>query len=189
MLIGFFAAFTLILLSNFLLFSMYVPWRHVWGYGQGITLFVGVIALIHVEYEIGYLSRSFNSMVASIKEKNQTLTEYANELEERVAERTRDLSKKNLKLESAIRELHETQEQLLLKEKMASLGQLVAGVANEINNPVGAVNSSADASNRSIGRLQSALEESSSIEALKQSRIYQQKLKILKDNNGVILEA
>ena len=59
MLIGFFAAFTLTLLSNFLLCSMYVPWRHVWGYGQGITLFVGVIALIHVEDEIGYVSRSF----------------------------------------------------------------------------------------------------------------------------------
>ena len=72
---------------------------------------------------------------------------------------------------------------------MALLGQLVANVVREINNPVGAVNSSADVSNRSIGRLQSALEESSSIEALKQSRIYQQKLKILKDNNGVILEA
>ena len=72
---------------------------------------------------------------------------------------------------------------------MVLLGQLVANVVREINNPVGAVNSSADESNRSIGRLQSALEESSSIEALKQSRIYQQKLKILKDNNGVILEA
>ena len=59
MLFGFFAAFTLTLLSNFLLCSMYVPWRHVWGYGQGITLFVGVIALIHVEDEIGYVSRSF----------------------------------------------------------------------------------------------------------------------------------
>ena len=72
---------------------------------------------------------------------------------------------------------------------MALLGQLVANVVREINNPIGAVNSSADASNRSIGRLQSALEELSSIEALKQSRIYQQELKILKDNNGVILEA
>ncbi len=56
-------------------------------------------------------------MVASIKEKNQTLTEYANELEEQVAERTRDLSKKNVKLESAIRELHGTREQLLLRKR------------------------------------------------------------------------
>ena len=144
---------------------------------------------IHVEDEVGYVSRSFNNMVASIKEKNETLTEYANELERRVEERTQDLSKKNGELQAAIRELHETQERLLLQEKMASLGQLVAGVAHEINNPVGAVNSSADVSNRSLGRLQSAMEESPSIEALKQSRIYQQTLKILRDNNGVILEA
>ena len=144
---------------------------------------------IHVEDEIGYVSRSFNSMVASIKEKNETLTDYANELERRVEERTRDLSQKNGELETAIRELHETQERLLVQEEMASLGQLVAGVAHEINNPVGVVNSSADVSNRSLGRLQNALEESPSIEALKESRIYQQTLKSLKDNNGVILEA
>ncbi len=53
-------------------------------------------------------------------------------LEDMVAERTRDLLKANEDLESA-------QTQLLQSEKMASIGQLAAGVAHEINNPVGYV--------------------------------------------------
>ncbi|MEO6352106.1 MAG: ATP-binding protein [Burkholderiaceae bacterium] len=83
------------------------------------------------------------------------LRDSRDQLEQRVQARTADLQTANLTLhaekarqEVLIRKLEQAQNQLLQSEKMASIGQLAAGVAHEINNPVGFVNSNLGALQR-----------------------------------------
>ena len=57
-------------------------------------------------------------------------------LEEKVAERTREINEKNNRLEQTLQKLQQTQSQLIHTEKMSGLGQMVAGMAHELNNPV-----------------------------------------------------
>ncbi len=60
----------------------------------------------------------------------------AEELEQRVVERTRELQEKNTELERTLRQVTQLQQQLIAQEKLASLGQLTAGIAHEIKNPL-----------------------------------------------------
>ena len=69
----------------------------------------------------------------------QSLKKLNDELEGRVLDRTEELSQANLEISNALSELRNTQQQLVEADRMAFLGGLVAGVAHEINTPVGTI--------------------------------------------------
>ncbi len=64
-------------------------------------------------------------------------------LEKTVEERTKDLTKTNIKLKKEILERKELQSQLIRSERLAGIGELAAGIAHEIRNPLGNISSSA----------------------------------------------
>lgn len=69
-------------------------------------------------------------------------------LEERVRDRTADLEEMNSTMRSTLEELQTAQQQLVQSEKLASIGQLTAGIAHELNNPINFVSSSAQSLRR-----------------------------------------
>ena len=109
---------------------------------------------IYSKDEIGKLCSSFGFMQSELNKtievlvdtseelriSNEKLEEYSRTLEIKVSDRTKELSEKNIELEKTLLQLKDTQKQLIIQEKMASLGGLTAGIAHEIKNPLNFVN-------------------------------------------------
>ncbi len=92
-------------------------------------------------------------------------------------------------LEKANRELRETQAHLVQSERMAILGQLTAGVAHEINSPIGAIKSIADVLLRTIQKIQQFSDASSSIEEIMDNGKFRKTVDILGLNSKTLLAA
>ncbi len=99
------------------------------------------------------------------------------------------LSEKNDELKHLLDELQRTQTQLVQAEKMAALGKLVAGVAHEMNSPIGASTSSIDISKRCIAKIMDMVEACNSLEELKSGDRLEKLLGSLLTNNDVVSKA
>ncbi len=89
------------------------------------------------QYEIARVSAHLDGLLDQLQERERRLREWARELEARVAARTRALREANSRLEA-------TTKQLVVSEKLASIGEITAGIAHEINNPIAVIEGNLD---------------------------------------------
>ncbi len=94
--------------------------------------------------EIARLAQQFDALLDTLKQRSDELHQLNADLDHKVVERTRELAQ-------ALEELRAAQKQLVRSEKLAAIGQLTAGVAHEINNPIAVMQGNLDLLREELG--------------------------------------
>jgi signal transduction histidine kinase len=124
--------------------------------GTILSILAAAVAITFTVQKIGKTMRLTEIAIAEQKILQISETALKKErdfLETRVGERTREINFQNLVLSNTLEQLKSAQAELIESEKMVALGHLVAGIAHEINTPLGAIQASA-------GNMTKALQES-----------------------------
>ncbi len=98
----------------------------------------------HTDDEIGQVASHLDSLLGQIQDRDRRLRGLAAELNDRVKERTQELSDANKRLEA-------TTKQLVVSEKLAAIGEITAGIAHEINNPMAVIQGNVDVVRQELG--------------------------------------
>ena len=117
-----------------------------------VVIGISAMVVLFSSFLIAFISNQrkklrYHKHLQEIQEQRQQELKSQNlKLEERVKERTRELSEQKDSLQVALTDLKSSQLQLVQKEKMASLGEIASGIAHEIQNPLNFVNNFAEIS-------------------------------------------
>ncbi len=102
------------------------------------------IGPVSAKGEIAAVAHHLDWLLEQVQERDRALRHWNDELNERVEQRTAELREANEKLEQTFR-------QLVMSEKLASIGEITAGVAHEINNPVAVIQGNVDVIRQTLG--------------------------------------
>lgn len=130
-------------------------------------VFIGISAMVLLfsSFLIAFISNQrkkikyHKDLQAIHEEQQQSLTQQNILLEQRVSERTVEILKQKETLQRTLTNLEASQLQLIQKEKMASLGELTAGIAHEIQNPLNFVNNFAEINAELLAEIRERLAE------------------------------
>jgi len=170
----------------------------VFMYGTAVML---LTMSIHLAWQFASTNRSLEAQLHQVEELSEiTLAQEKAAVEQEAAqkllrteiehqhkelEEAKKLEQALADLKTANRHLKDTQTQLVQSEKMASLGMLVAGVAHEINTPVGAISSMHETLVKTMGRVEAAVSEGCS-EACDVKQKTSKPMQIMAEANRVI---
>jgi signal transduction histidine kinase len=150
---------TLMALKNFGLIPVSPLSNYAVTVGSGIEATLLSFALADRINQFKKEKEESQHQAIAVMQENQVLIEQQNvRLERMVQERTEDLEKSNQDLSITLDDLRLTQKQLVESEKLASLGQMTAGIAHEINNPINFVQSNVQPLKRDIDDVMELLE-------------------------------
>jgi len=146
------------------LLEINLQYRVIVGISAMVSLFTGfiIVFVISQRKKLQY-QKDLNALN---EEKRQNLEQQNVLLEQRVQERTTELVFQKNELQKSLQELNRAQLQLIQKEKMASLGELTAGIAHEIQNPLNFVNNFSDVSVELLDELREELKNNEPEDAL-----------------------
>ena len=111
----------------------------------------------HVKDELGALSSTINQLFATNQKYLQEIEEMNATLEEKVKLRTKELQQSNEDLQATLNKLEKTQSQLVASEKLSALGEVVGGLAHEIQNPLNFINNFSEISLEMLEECQESL--------------------------------
>jgi len=124
------------------------------GFAVAITWMIAMIIKFKKENKALEKERK---KTKEVEERGKFISAQKDELEIKVNERTAELVKQKEELLHTLKELRETQAQLIQSEKMASLGELTAGIAHEIQNPLNFVNNFSEINTELLDELKKEL--------------------------------